>query len=46
MNIVAIIQARTGSTRLPDKVFLDLKGNPLIWHVFDRIKESKYINVL
>jgi len=44
MNIVAIIQARTGSTRLPDKVFLDLKGNPLIWHVFNRIKKSKYIN--
>jgi spore coat polysaccharide biosynthesis protein SpsF len=44
MNIAAIIQARTGSTRLPNKVFLDLEGKPLIWHVFDRIKESKFIN--
>lgn len=44
MNIAAIVQARTGSTRLPNKVFLDLGGKPLIWHVFDRIKESRYIN--
>lgn len=44
MNIAAIIQARTGSTRLPNKVFLDLEGRPLIWHVFDRIKDSKFIN--
>ena len=43
MNIAAIIQARRGSTRLPDKVFLDLEGKPLIWHVFNRIKDSKFI---
>jgi spore coat polysaccharide biosynthesis protein SpsF len=44
MNISAIVQARTGSTRLPNKVFFDLEGSPLIWHVFNRIKESKFIN--
>ncbi|PKP60159.1 MAG: acylneuraminate cytidylyltransferase [Candidatus Altiarchaeales archaeon HGW-Altiarchaeales-2] len=43
-NIVAIIQARTSSTRLPGKVFLKLKGKLLIWHVFNRISYSKYIN--
>ena len=43
MNVAAIIQARRGSTRLPDKVFLDLEGKPLIWHVFNRIKDSKFI---
>ncbi len=43
LNIIAIIQARTGSTRLPNKVFLDLAGNPLIWHVVERLKSSKYL---
>lgn len=43
MNIVAIVQARTGSTRFPNKVFSNLSGYPLIWHVFNRLKLSKYI---
>lgn len=44
MNIVAIIQARLGSTRFPQKVFADLSGRPLIWHVINRLKYSKKIN--
>ncbi len=44
MNVVAIIQARTGSTRLPSKIFLDLCGNSLLFHVIDRLKPSKFIN--
>ncbi|MCP4157904.1 MAG: NTP transferase domain-containing protein, partial [bacterium] len=40
----AIIQARTGSTRLPGKVFLKLKGKPLIWHVVERLKGSREID--
>jgi len=44
MNIVAIIQARLGSTRLPNKVFADLAGKPLIWHVINRLNFSKRIN--
>jgi len=44
MNIVAIVQARTGSTRLPNKVFLPLCDKPLIWHIFNRISYSKKIN--
>ncbi len=44
MNIVAIVQARTGSTRLPNKVFADLFGKPLIWHVFNRLTYSKKIS--
>jgi len=43
-NIVAIIQARTSSTRFPNKVFAELYGKPLIWHVFNRIQSSKFIN--
>jgi spore coat polysaccharide biosynthesis protein SpsF len=44
MNIVAIIQARVGSTRLPDKVFYELSDKPLIWHVVNRLKISKKLS--
>jgi spore coat polysaccharide biosynthesis protein SpsF len=37
MKIVAIIQARMGSTRLPGKVLLDLEGSPLIQRVIDKV---------
>lgn len=43
-KIVAIIQARVGSTRLPGKVLLDLKGKTVLNHVVDRVKKSKYID--
>jgi len=42
--IAAIIQARTGSTRLPNKVFKNLCAKPLIWHVVNRLKISKKID--
>jgi spore coat polysaccharide biosynthesis protein SpsF len=44
MNIIAIIQARTSSKRLPKKVFLPLNDKPLIWHVFNRMSFSKKIS--
>ena len=44
MNVVAIIQARTGSTRLPNKIFSELSGFNLLHHVVDRLKPSKEIN--
>lgn len=37
MNINAIIQARYGSTRLPGKIFKDINGKPLLWHVVNRL---------
>jgi spore coat polysaccharide biosynthesis protein SpsF len=40
----AIIQARTGSTRLPNKVFSEIVGKPLIWHIVNRLKYSKEID--
>jgi len=43
-NIVAIIQARTGSTRLPNKVLKLLNEKPMIWHICDRLKHSNLIN--
>ena len=42
--ITAIIQARVGSTRLPNKIFYNLCGKPLIWHVYSRLLNSKFIN--
>lgn len=44
MKIVGIIQARRGSTRLPDKVFLDIQGKPLIEHVVKRLSKSERLN--
>jgi len=39
----AIIQARTGSSRLPNKIFAEIEGYPLIWHVVNRAKASEFI---
>ena len=43
-NIVCIIQARMGSTRLPGKVMLILENKPVLLRVVDRVLESKQIN--
>ncbi len=43
-NIIAIIQARMGSSRLPGKVMMDIVGKPLLWHIVNRLKYSKLIN--
>jgi len=44
MKIVAIVQARMRSTRLPDKVLLKIVGKPMLWHVVDRLKRSQFID--
>lgn len=41
MNIVGIIQARVGSTRLPRKVLLKLNDRTIIEHVVNRVKKAK-----
>ena len=41
---VAIIQARTGSTRLPGKILLPLLGEPLLVRVVRRVDRAKSID--
>ena len=41
MNIVVVVQARRGSTRLPDKVLLPLAGKPLLSRMIERVKAAK-----
>lgn len=38
LNIVTLIQARTGSSRLPNKVLLDVIGKPLLVRMVERVQ--------
>ncbi len=42
--IAAFITVRLGSTRLPNKALLEIKGKPTIIHLIDRIKQAKNID--
>jgi spore coat polysaccharide biosynthesis protein SpsF len=44
IKISAIIQARTGSTRLPSKVVEDVAGVPMLAHTVARLKQCKRID--
>lgn len=44
MKVVAIIQARTGSSRLPGKVLLPLSGRPMLGRVVERTRQAKTID--
>lgn len=44
MNIVAIIQARMGSSRLPGKVLLELGGETVLGRVVRRLRRSRQIS--
>lgn len=43
-DILAIIQARIGSTRLPGKVLLDLEGKTVLERVYERVFASRKID--
>ncbi|RLB04878.1 MAG: 3-deoxy-manno-octulosonate cytidylyltransferase [Deltaproteobacteria bacterium] len=46
MKIAAIIPARYGSTRLPGKPLIEIKGKPLIQYVYERAKASSAQQVI
>jgi spore coat polysaccharide biosynthesis protein SpsF len=43
-KIDAIVQARLGSIRLPNKILYPVAGKPLLGHVIDRLKECHRID--
>ena len=43
-NIIAIIQARMGSSRLPGKVLQDIADRPMLVRVVERVKRAKTIS--
>ncbi|MDP2648510.1 MAG: glycosyltransferase family protein [bacterium] len=45
-KIVAIIQARTGSTRLPQKVLQPLLGKPMLERMLERVKRAKTLDAI
>lgn len=46
MRTVAIVQARTGSTRLPGKVLLPLLGEPVLVHVVRRVARAARLDAV
>ncbi len=43
-QVAVILQARTGSTRLPGKVLADLSGRPMLAFLVERLKRSSSID--
>ena len=43
MKVVAIIQARMSSSRLPGKVLMPLSNKPVLEHVVERLSYCKLI---
>lgn len=46
MKIIGVIPARYGSTRFPGKALAQIKGKPMIQHVWESSSKSKLINEL
>ena len=44
MNVISIIQARMSSSRLPNKVLLDLEGKPVLERIYQRLQRSKIVD--
>ena len=40
-KVVTVVQARTGSRRLPGKVLAEIAGRPMIWHVLTRASQAR-----
>lgn len=46
MNVVAIIQGRMGSSRLPGKVMGKILGKPMLFHVVTRVSRARRIDLV
>jgi glutamate-1-semialdehyde 2,1-aminomutase len=44
MKIVAIVQARMGSSRFPNKIMAPISGKPMIEHLLERLARSKQLD--
>ena len=44
MKVCAIVQAREGSTRLPNKATIDIYGKPALERVIDRLRAAKTLD--
>src|ERR1017187_2162462 len=42
--VVAIIQARMGSNRLPGKSLAEIENRPMLWHVIQRVKRATLVD--
>ncbi len=45
-KIVAIVQARMGSTRLPGKISKPIRSKPMLWHIINRLKSVDEIDAV
>ena len=44
--VVAVIQARMGSSRLPGKVLMPVAGQPLLWHILHRLRQCRTVDAV
>lgn len=42
--IIATIQVRMGSTRLPQKALKKILGKPMLWHLINRVKKANLVD--
>lgn len=43
-KVFALIQARKTSTRFPDKIYSEINGCPMIYHVIDRVEQAELVD--